>query len=60
MNKNIQEKLNIDMTKCRLICESTDRIVKKEFGGVTGDTAGFFIQMFEFCLVMGIWIGAMI
>lgn len=36
------------------------RIVKKEFGGVTGDTAGFFLQMFELCLVMGIWIGAMI
>ena len=35
-------------------------IAKKQFGGVTGDTTGFFLQMFELCSMMGIWIGAMI
>ena len=34
--------------------------VKKEFGGVTGDTAGFFLQMFELLCFLGIMIGAMI
>ena len=33
MTKDIQENLNIDMTKCKMICESTDRIVKEEFIG---------------------------
>lgn len=36
------------------------RIVKKQFGGVTGDTTGFFLQMFELCCMIGVWIGAMI
>ena len=36
------------------------RIAKKQFGGVTGDTAGFFLQMFELLSIIGIWIGAMI
>ncbi len=35
-------------------------LVKKEFGGVTGDTAGFFLQLFELFCTLGIWIGAMI
>ena len=35
-------------------------ISKKQFGGVTGDTTGFFLQIFELCSMMGIWIGAMI
>ena len=36
------------------------RLAKKLFGGVTGDTAGFFLQMFELCCIIGVWIGAMI
>ncbi len=35
-------------------------MVKKHFGGVTGDTSGFFLQMFELCCIIGVWIGAMI
>lgn len=35
-------------------------LVKKEFGGVTGDTAGFFLQVFELISALGILIGAMI
>ena len=35
-------------------------IVKKQFGGVTGDTAGFFLQIFELLAIFGIWIGAII
>lgn len=29
----------------------------KEFGGVTGDTAGFFLQLCELCVLVGAWIG---
>lgn len=36
------------------------RIVKKNFGGVTGDTAGYFLQMFELLCIMSVWIGAML
>ena len=36
------------------------RIAKKEFGGVTGDTAGFFLQLFELIAIAGIWIGGKI
>lgn len=36
------------------------QIAKKKFGGVTGDTAGFFLQMFELCCMIGVWIGAML
>ena len=34
--------------------------VKKNFGGVTGDTAGYFLQMFELFCIVGIWIGALL
>lgn len=36
------------------------RMVKKQFGGVTGDTAGFFLQMFELVCMFGVWIGAVL
>lgn len=36
------------------------KTVKKQFGGVTGDTLGFFLQMFELCSMIGIWIGGLI
>lgn len=36
------------------------RMVMKQFGGVTGDTAGFFLQMFELCAIAGIWIGGVL
>lgn len=36
------------------------KMAKKIFGGVTGDTAGFFLQMFELVAVAGIWMGALI
>ena len=35
-------------------------MVKKQFGGVTGDTAGFFLQLFELFCVIGVWIGAVV
>ena len=35
-------------------------LAKKEFGGVTGDTAGFFLQLFELFCILGIWLGEMI
>lgn len=36
------------------------RLAKKQFGGVTGDTAGFFLQIFELLCIVGVWIGAML
>lgn len=33
------------------------RMAKRQFGGVTGDTSGFFIQLCELCLLFGAWIG---
>ena len=36
------------------------KMVKKQFGGVTGDTAGFFLQIFELCCMLGVWLGAVI
>ena len=36
------------------------KTVRKQFGGVTGDTAGFFLQVFELVCVFGVWIGALL
>ncbi|HWR23801.1 MAG TPA: adenosylcobinamide-GDP ribazoletransferase [Feifaniaceae bacterium] len=32
----------------------------KEFGGVTGDTTGFFLQTSELALLLGAWIGGLV
>ena len=46
---------------CALICVVLYfRMVKKEFGGVTGDTAGFFLQICELFCMIGAWIGALL
>jgi adenosylcobinamide-GDP ribazoletransferase len=29
----------------------------KQFGGVTGDTSGFFLQICELACLIGAWIG---
>lgn len=36
------------------------RMAKKQFGGVTGDTAGFFLQICELSCIAGAWIGALL
>lgn len=36
------------------------RLVMREFGGVTGDTSGFFLQICELFCLIGIWIGAVL
>lgn len=36
------------------------KLVMKQFGGVTGDTAGFFLQLCELLGCAGIWIGALL
>ncbi len=33
------------------------RLATREFGGVTGDTSGFFVQTCELLLLMGVWLG---
>ena len=32
-------------------------MAKRQFGGATGDTAGFFLQICELAALAGIWIG---
>ena len=36
------------------------RLANKEFGGATGDTSGFFLQMCELTILVGAWIGSML
>ncbi len=36
------------------------RMVMKEFGGVTGDTAGYFLQSCELWCMAGIWLGGLL
>ena len=33
------------------------RLAMKQFGGVTGDTSGFFLQICELACLVGAWIG---
>lgn len=33
------------------------RMAMKQFGGVTGDTSGFFLQICELACLVGVWIG---
>ena len=35
-------------------------LVLRRFGGVTGDTAGFFLQMCELLCLLGLWIGGVV
>lgn len=35
-------------------------LTKRLFGGVTGDTAGFFLQLCELCIALGAWIGELL
>ncbi len=35
-------------------------MARKQFGGATGDTAGFFLQICEILMVIGAWIGTLI
>ncbi len=35
-------------------------MTNRQFGGATGDTAGFFLQICELCCVAGAWIGALL
>ena len=32
---------------------------KKQFGGVTGDTSGFFLQVCELVMLVGVWLGGL-
>jgi len=32
---------------------------KKQFGGVTGDTSGFFLQLSELLMLLGLWLGGL-
>ena len=36
------------------------RLAMKVFGGVTGDTAGFFLQLCELMAFVGVWIGGLV
>lgn len=36
------------------------RLAMKQFGGATGDTAGFFLQLCELAALLGVWIGGLL
>jgi len=36
------------------------RFAMKQFGGVTGDTAGFFLQVCELVMLFGLWLGGLL
>ena len=33
---------------------------KKQFGGITGDTSGFFLQLSELLMLLGLWLGGLL
>lgn len=35
------------------------RMAMREFGGVTGDTSGFFLQLCELSCLIGVWVGTL-
>lgn len=35
-------------------------MAKKQFGGVTGDTSGFFLQICELAALVGVWLGGLV
>ena len=46
---------------CALIAVLSYRhMAMKEFGGVTGDTSGFFLQVCELAMLVGAWIGGLL
>ena len=34
-------------------------VTRRQFGGVTGDTSGYFLQICELLSLLGLWIGGM-
>ena len=36
------------------------RFAMKQFGGVTGDTSGFFLQVCELVMILGLWLGGLL
>ena len=36
------------------------RFAMAQFGGVTGDTSGFFLQLCELCGLVGVWVGGLL
>lgn len=36
------------------------RLAMKQFGGVTGDTSGFFLQVCELVMLLGLWLGGLL
>lgn len=36
------------------------RMANKQFGGVTGDTSGFFLQVCELAMLAGVWMGGLL
>ena len=36
------------------------RFAMKQFGGVTGDTSGFFLQVCELLMLLGLWLGGLL
>ncbi len=43
-----------------LIVPAYRALTGRQFGGVTGDTAGFFLQICELAALLGVWIGGLL
>lgn len=43
-----------------LWCLCYRRLAMKQFGGATGDTSGFFLQLCELIALLGVWIGGLL
>ena len=50
----------MDKRKLALVCTAALAfwLCALAFGGVTGDTSGFFLQMCELMMLFGAWIGS--
>lgn len=43
-----------------IVIFSYSRLTSRHFGGITGDTSGFFIQFTELSLLVAVWIGGLL
>ena len=50
----------VSLALALLWCLCYRHLAMKQFGGATGDTAGFFLQICELIMLAGVWIGGLL
>lgn len=50
----------VSLALALLWCLCYRHLAMKQFGGATGDTAGFFLQICELVMLAGVWIGGLL